>query len=67
MKTAPEVEAEMARVRSLALKQVVPGDEQSSALHAWLALAWVLDVQQEEITKLLARVVEVEQANLSNA
>lgn len=60
MRTREEIEAEMAKMREKALAKVVPGDEQSHELHAWLALAWVLDVQRDEISKLVDRVKEVE-------
>lgn len=62
MRGRDEIEAEMDRLRELALAQVVPGDEQSNELHAWIALAWVLgsDVQQSELRKLGDRVREVE-------
>jgi len=62
MRTRDEIVTEMNRLRERALAQVVPGDEQSNELHAWIALAWVLgaDVQQEELRALIDRVREVE-------
>ena len=57
----------MERLRANALAAVKPGDEQSQALHAWLALAWALEVQQAEIAKLIDRVREVEPDALISA
>lgn len=69
MRTREEIEAELARLRERALAKVVPNDEQSSELHAWLALAWVLgpDVQRAELDKLIDRVRVIEPDALISA
>lgn len=62
MRTRDEIESELARLREKALAKVVPRDEQSSELHAWLALAWALgpEVQRAELDKLIDHVTVIE-------
>lgn len=62
MRTREEIEVEMAKLRAEALAAVKPHDERSSALHAWLALAWALgpDVQRAAFDELFARITDVD-------